>query len=132
MTEKDLFAYKDAKRQLALARERLQEFASNAYSPSSPNLSGTHGGAGDPDKIGYVAQRHSSLEASLSEAKERYARVGMLMDRVAALLDDDEQEFFLCRYLLCLTWEQTKSKMHSSKDRLLRLKHGILDKIKNF
>lgn len=130
MTEKDLFSYKDAKKALAFARERLTEFLSNAYSPAAPNLSGIHGSA-VPDKAGFVAQRHKELQSALNAAKEEYARIGLRLDRAAAVLDDDEQEFFLCRYILCLTWEQTKEKMHSSKDRLLRLKDCILEKIKN-
>lgn len=130
MTEKDLWRYKEAKKNLALARERLQEFMLTAYEPSSPNLTGVHGGS-DTDQAGFVAQRRTALESDLNVAKEYYAQIGIKMDGIAAILDDDEQEFFLSRYLLCLTWEQTKAKMHSSKDRLVRIKYSLLQKIRD-
>ena len=130
MTEKDLWRYKEAKKNLALARERLQEFMLTAYEPSSPNLTGVHGGA-DTDQAGFVAQRRTALESDLNVAKEYYAQIGIKMDGIAAILDDDEQEFFLSRYILCLTWDATKVKMHSSKDRLVRIKRGILQKIRD-
>ena len=130
MTENDLWRYKEAKKNLALARERLQEFLCTAYEPGGPNLTGVHGGS-DTDQAGFVAQRHAALESNLSHAKEYCAQIGLKMDSIAAILDDDEQEFFLSRYILCLTWDATKVKMHSSKDRLVRIKRGILQKIRD-
>ncbi len=131
MTEKDLWEYKDAKRELVNAQEKLREYEAVIYSPAAPNLSGmpsAHGAEAD-GKITAVAQRHENLLADVERCKEAVAIAGAILDDVGRMLDDREQEFLLYRYILGLSWDDTQAKMYRSRKSMGGIRASILQKI---
>lgn len=131
MTEQDLWRYKDAKRELVIAQEKLREYEAVIYSPAAPNLSGmpsAHGSDAD-GKLTAVTQRHSNLLADVERCKEAVAIAGAILDDVGRMLDDREQEFLHYRYILGLSWDDTQAKMYHSRMSLSRIRASILQKI---
>lgn len=131
MTEKDLWAYINARNRHRLACAKLFEFTSEAYYCPSPRYTGMPREINDysPDRISAVIERKDKLSDDCYRAAGQMAEAARYLELAEAELNDEERLFLHYRYRMGMTWDEVNRKMHQSKSRTKRMRDSILKKI---
>ena len=134
MTERELFAYREALNEYKRACEDLQEFETTMLSPHSVHISDMPKDKETtiPDKLSSKIDIHQKLLCRRDKAGQKMANARELLYRVEDMLDKEAERSFLWhRYVKGLDIKEIQAKTYRSRSALMYDRANILTRIKD-
>lgn len=126
---KYLYRYLDARRQMRVLEEELEQVQSDAYRVT-PLLSGMPGGKSDgqalPRAVEQITKARQELEAQINVCGATRREIVAAINQIS---DSRDHEIFRRRYLLGQRWETISEEMHYSCKQIRRRHDWALQKM---
>jgi RNA polymerase sigma factor (sigma-70 family) len=134
MNVKELWAYRDAVRELNRASELLEEYEAIIYSPGGVRASGmpldrSHD---SPDRLATIVDKHDKLLIAEENARLKAHRAFSVLQAFEKTLPDGDVDVFRLRWLKGLTHREIGTELHRSERTVKRITNELKRKFAKF